>query len=52
MGYSIIADNPHYSYTDGIILFCMLNHLRPRRLIEIGSGFSTCAILDTNRLFS
>jgi len=44
------ADNPHYSYTDGIILFCMLNHLRPRRLIEIGSGFSTCAILDTNRI--
>jgi hypothetical protein len=44
------ADNPHYSYTDSIILFCMLNHLRPRRLIEIGSGFSTCAILDTNRL--
>lgn len=43
-------DNPHYSYTDGIILFCMLNHLRSARLIEIGSGFSTCAILDTNRL--
>ena len=43
-------DNPHYSYTDGIILFCMLNHFRPRRLIEIGSGFSTCAILDTNRI--
>ena len=44
------AENPHYSYTDSVILFCMLNDLRPRRLIEIGSGFSTCAILDTNRL--
>ena len=43
-------DNPHYSYTDGIVLFCMLNHFRLRRLIEIGSGFSTCAILDTNRI--
>jgi methyltransferase family protein len=43
-------DNPHYSHTDAIILFCMLNHLHPGRLIEIGSGFSTCAILDTNRL--
>jgi len=43
-------DNPYYSYTDGILLFCMLNHLRPKRIIEIGSGFSTCAILDTNRL--
>jgi hypothetical protein len=43
------ASNPTYSYTDGIILFCILNHLRPRRIIEVGSGFSTCAILDTNR---
>jgi hypothetical protein len=44
-------DNPHYSYTDGITLFCALNHFRPERLMEIGSGFSTCAILDTNRVF-
>jgi len=44
-------DNPHYAYTDAIFLACMLNHIRPRRLIEIGSGFSTCAILDINRLF-
>ncbi len=44
-------DNGYFSYTDGIVLFCMLNALRPRRIIEIGSGFSTCAILDTNRLF-
>lgn len=44
-------NNPNYPHADGIILFCMLNHLRPRRLIEIGSGYSTCAILDTNRLF-
>jgi len=43
--------NAYFSYTDGIVLFCMLNALRPRRIIEIGSGFSTCAILDTNRLF-
>lgn len=43
-------DNSNYPHSDGIILFCMLNHLRPRRLIEIGSGYSTCAILDTNRL--
>jgi hypothetical protein len=44
-------DNPHYSYTDGIILFCAMHYFRPHRLIEIGSGFSTCAILDTNHLF-
>ncbi len=44
-------DNPHFSYADGIILFCVMNHFRPQRLIEVGSGFSTCVILDTNRIF-
>jgi predicted O-methyltransferase YrrM len=43
-------DNPNYPHTDGVILFCMLNRLRPKRVVEIGSGHSTCAILDTNRL--
>jgi len=44
-------DNPNFPHADAVMLFCMLNHFRPRRLIEIGSGYSTCAILDTNRLF-
>lgn len=44
-------DNPNFAYADGIILFCVLNYLRPQKLVEIGSGFSTCAILDTNRTF-
>jgi len=44
-------DNTHYTHTDAAILFCMLHHLRPKRVIEIGSGFSTCVTLDANRLF-
>ena len=44
-------DNPHFSYADASALFCVMNYFRPRRLIEIGSGYSTCAILDTNRIF-
>ncbi len=44
-------DNRAYSYSDGIMLHCMLRHLRPRRLVEIGSGFSSCVTLDTNELF-
>jgi hypothetical protein len=44
-------DNPHFIYSDAIILFCALNCYRPARMIEIGSGFSTCVTLDTNRLF-
>lgn len=40
-------DNPAYSYSDAIMLHCMMRHFRPRRIIEVGSGYSSCAILDT-----
>jgi len=44
-------ENGAYSYSDAILLYCMIRHLRPRRIIEIGSGFSSCVTLDTNELF-
>lgn len=44
-------NNPSYSYADGIFLHCMLRHMKPRRIIEVGSGNSSCVILDTNELF-
>jgi len=44
-------DNPAYAYADGVTLYAMLRHFRPRRVIEVGSGFSSCAILDTQRRF-
>jgi hypothetical protein len=43
--------NELFSYGDGVALFGMLRLLRPRRLMEIGSGFSSALILDTNDLF-
>ncbi len=43
-------ENPAYSYSDGIFLHCMIRHLRPSRIIEVGSGYSSCMILDTNDL--
>jgi predicted O-methyltransferase YrrM len=44
-------ENPAYSYSDAIMLHCMIRHLKPKRIIEVGSGFSSCMILDTNELF-
>ncbi len=44
-------NNDLYSYCDAIILYCMIRHLRPKKIIEVGSGFSSCLILDTNELF-
>lgn len=44
-------ENPAYSYSDAIILHCMIRHNKPQKIIEIGSGFSSCVTLDTNELF-
>lgn len=34
-------DNPNFVRIDALVLYAMLRHLRPRRMFEIGSGFST-----------
>jgi hypothetical protein len=40
-------ENPAYSWGDGSVLHAMLRWRRPRRLIEIGSGWSSACALDT-----
>lgn len=34
--------NVTYAYSDAESLYSMLRHFRPRRMVEIGSGISTC----------
>lgn len=34
-------DNPAFSGTDALALYCMIRHFRPRRIIEVGGGYST-----------
>ena len=43
-------DNPFFSFGDAVVLFCMLRAFQPRRIIEIGSGFSSAEMLDLNDL--
>lgn len=43
--------NTAYAHTDAIFLYCMIRYLRPNRIIEVGSGHSSCVTLDTNELF-
>lgn len=43
--------NQMYGHSDGVLLHCMLRHLRPARIVEVGSGFSSCMTLDTDELF-
>jgi len=42
--------NPSYGPFDALMLYSMMRHARPRRIIEIGSGFSSAAMLDVNDL--
>lgn len=49
--YRYFFQNPAYSYSDAIFLHCWLRYLRPKRIIEIGSGYSSCVTLDTNEFF-
>jgi hypothetical protein len=38
--------NPRFSYADGLLGGALLRHMRPRRYVEIGSGWSTALMLD------
>jgi predicted O-methyltransferase YrrM len=43
-------ENEWFGHGSAVVLYCMLRHLRPARDFEIGSGFSSAAMLDANDL--
>lgn len=43
------TQNSQYGWLDSRALFVMLRELRPRRMIEVGSGFSSLLTADVNR---
>jgi len=50
-GFRYYYENWKFSYSDAIFLHVLIRHLKPRRIIEIGSGFSSTVMLDTNEHF-
>ena len=50
-GLRYLFENPAFSYFDAIVLYAMIRLLKPRRVIEIGCGYSSCVLLDTNERF-
>ena len=50
-GFRYRYDNGTYAYGDAIMLHLMIRWLRPQRIIEVGSGNSSCVTLDTNQHF-
>src|SRR5258708_2175183 len=49
--YRYYSDNKTYAYADGLVLFASLLKYRPKRVVEVGSGFSSGLMLDTNDKF-
>jgi Methyltransferase domain len=43
--------NGYYGIADGLVLHGMLRWLRPRRIVEVGSGWTSALILDTSDRF-
>jgi hypothetical protein len=47
-GHRYYFENEYYSYSDALFLYCVIRHFKPMRVIEVGSGFSSAVMLDTN----
>lgn len=50
-GWEFYFNNSQFSYLDPHVLFAMLRRRKPKRMIEIGSGFSSLLTADVNRNF-
>jgi len=51
LGFRYFYGNGAFDAHDAAVLFSMLLEYQPRRVIEVGSGYSSCLMLDTNERF-
>ena len=47
-GWRFYLRNPSYGPFDSVMLWSMLRHAQTRRVVEVGSGYSSAAMLDLN----
>ena len=50
-GLRYYPENDFFGVGEAFTLHCILRLYRPERIVEVGSGFSSAVILDTNDLF-
>jgi hypothetical protein len=43
------ANNPNFGPVDAEMLYCMIRHFRPRKVVEIGCGYSTYLLAEALR---
>jgi predicted O-methyltransferase YrrM len=50
-GFRYYFDNHWFARGSAIILYSIMRHFHPKRIVEIGSGYSSAAMLDVNDRF-
>jgi predicted O-methyltransferase YrrM len=50
-GFRYYFNQDFFGYADAIFLYSFIQHFKPKRIIEIGSGFSSAVMLDTLERF-
>jgi predicted O-methyltransferase YrrM len=50
-GFRYHRENPWFEIGDALSLYFVLRHFTPRRVVEVGSGFSSALMLDVNDRF-
>lgn len=44
-------NNKYFGHADATSLYCMIRYFRPRKIIEVGSGYSSAVMLDVNERY-
>jgi hypothetical protein len=44
-------ENANFQHGEALVLYALLRLVRPRRVVEVGSGWSSCVVLDVNERF-
>jgi predicted O-methyltransferase YrrM len=47
-GFRYWLNNSTYAYSDGLFLYSLMRFLKPKKIIEVGSGLSSALMLDTD----
>jgi len=45
-------NNNRFEYTDSITYFTFIEHFKPKKIIEVGSGFSSVLAMETSKFFN
>ena len=50
-GHRFYNKNTIYGYSDALILEAMIRHLKPARIVEAGSGYTSALMMDVNEKY-